>query len=79
MVAAGVIQSFTLQPVFRLYVMREDAEIIDIGRYTADFEYRDQQGKRIVEDVKSSATKTTAYRLRKRMVEALYNIEITEV
>jgi hypothetical protein len=49
-----------------------------IGRYTADFSYR--EGRRyIVEDVKSKATKTRDYVLRKKLMKALHGIEIQEV
>ena len=50
-----------------------------IGRYTADFRYK-QNGITIVEDVKSKATKTRDYMLRKKIL-ATYNppIHITEV
>lgn len=64
-----------------------------VGVYTADFAYWQKVGTEhvlprkhrltgmtyFVEDVKSSATRTTAYRLRKRIVEAQYGIEIQEV
>ena len=52
-----------------------------IGKYHADFQYYDFDKREfIVEDVKGgSATKTEAYRLRKKLVEAIYNIEIVEV
>jgi hypothetical protein len=46
--------------------------------YTADFRYVDASGAVVVEDVKSGPTKTTAYRLRKRLVETIYGITITE-
>lgn len=50
-----------------------------IGYYTADFAYH-RRGAAVVEDVKGGrATRTEAYRLRKRLVEATYGITITEV
>ena len=53
---------------------------IKIGRYTADFRYLDQSGVSIVEDVKSKATKTRDYMLRKKIL-ATYNppIHIKEI
>ena len=55
-------------------------EIIPCGVFTADFRYFDVQfGKVIIEDVKSGPTKTTAYRLRKRLVEAIHGVTISEV
>lgn len=51
-----------------------------IGYYTADFAYETKDGVPVVEDVKGgNATRTEAYRLRKRIVEAIYGIEIREV
>lgn len=51
-----------------------------VGSYRDDFSYRDLQGALIVEDVKSPATRReTAYRLRKKLVEACLGIKISEV
>jgi len=47
------------------------------GKYIADFRYK-KQGKEIIEDVKSEATRTSTYRLKKKLVEAIYGIIITE-
>jgi hypothetical protein len=38
-----------------------------------------QLGQVVIEDVKSGPTKTTAYRLRKRLVEAIHGVTISEV
>lgn len=46
--------------------------------YVADFTYK-EDGKLIVEDTKSTATKTPLYRLKKRLVAERYGIEIKEV
>lgn len=50
---------------------------IHITTYTADFVY-DSCGKIVVEDFKSPATKTEAYRLRKKLLKACYGIDILE-
>lgn len=71
--AAGKISGLTLQPRYELYVNGKK-----VGVYTADFRYVEGAAI-VVEDVKSSATKTTAYRLRKKMVEAQYGIRVVEV
>lgn len=87
---AGDIKRLELQPRFPLFVpgvippegglLPDHWTLTKIGHYTADFAYLDvKTGKRVIEDVKSSATKTTAYRLRKKFVEAQYGIEIREV
>jgi hypothetical protein len=54
--------------------------VTTIGHYTADFQYVDlTTGEIVIEDVKSSATTTEAYRLRKRLAEAIHGIAIREV
>jgi hypothetical protein len=71
----GEIRDLECHPVFRF-----DLNGVRIGRYTADFRYVDAAtGETIVEDVKSEATKTTAYRLRKRLMKAFHSIDVKEV
>ena len=49
-------------------------------RYIADFTYRDQFDRLIVEDVKSDATKKNrAYRMKKHLMKHIYGIDIKEV
>ena len=69
----GVISRLTVHPRFQLEINR-----MRIGAYTADFRYIDEHGNWVIEDVKSNATKTTAYQLRKRLMKALYGVEIKE-
>lgn len=54
---------------------------ITICTYIADFRYYDYDARHwITEDVKSEITrKNSTYRLKKKLVEAIYNIEIVEV
>lgn len=47
-------------------------------RYIADFEYV-ENGVKVVEDVKSKATVTPLYRLKRRLLAEKYGIEITEI
>ena len=70
----NIISNLEIQPVIPLMVNG-----IKIGRYTGDFKYQ-VNGKTIIEDVKSKATKTRDYMLRKKIL-ATYNppIEIIEV
>lgn len=50
-----------------------------ICKYRADFEYT-ENGARVTEDVKSKVTaKLPVYRIKKKLVEALHGITITEV
>jgi hypothetical protein len=82
---AGRISSIEIHPGFPLIVKelyREGGpEILHtVGMFHADFKYRDHRlGAWIVEDVKSTPTKTEAYRLRKRIVEAVHGITIHEI
>jgi len=78
----GVIRDLELQPRYPIVVreLKDVALWITCGHYTADFRYLETEtGAVAVEDVKSKATRTTAYRLRKRLVEAIYGIRILEV
>ncbi len=71
----GEIHDLVLQPAFTLTVAGQR-----IGTYTPDFIYRETAtGRVICEDVKSPATKTEAYGLRKKLLKALHGIEVTEV
>lgn len=70
---AGEISRLVVQPEFPILMNGKKCAV-----YRADFGFFN--GKcRIIEDVKSPATKTAVYRLKKKLVEALYNIEIHEV
>ena len=68
---SGEIDSLILQPVFPIAV--NDKKIC---KYIADFSYYAGK-KNIIEDVKGM--KTPVYRIKKKLVEAIYGIEITEV
>jgi hypothetical protein len=50
-----------------------------VANYIADFVYLDESGKKIVEDVKSEITrKNPVYRLKLKLMKAIYGIEIKE-
>jgi len=88
---AGQIRDLETQPRFPIDVVQlwqdgrwawsgPDREIIQCGVFTADFRYVETAtGQVVIEDVKSGPTKTTAYRLRKRLVEAIHGVTISEV
>jgi hypothetical protein len=85
---AGQIADLVCHPVYPLLVHLYGAAptaarvfgVVSVGRYTADFRYLNlTTGEIVVEDVKSTATKTTAYRLRKKLAEAIHGITVTEV
>ena len=70
---AGAIQDIELQPAFALVVNGHP-----IGVYRADFRYVDcETGGVVTVDVKGFRTKE--YRLKKRLVEALYPVQIVEM
>lgn len=51
-----------------------------ICTYISDFQYvLVATGKTVTEDVKSQPTKTPVYQIKKKLVEALYDIKIVEV
>lgn len=72
---AGVITNLKRQIPF---VLVEKSEYGRELKYVSDFCYW-EQGKYIVEDVKSTATKTPLYRFKKRLLAEKYGIVITEI
>lgn len=73
LLAAGEIGSLKLQPRFPLEIAGQL-----ICTYVADFAYTSHKtGKRIVEDAKGF--RTDVYRIKKKLVKAIYDIEIQEV
>ena len=76
--SAGEVKNLRRQVTFALNVNG-----IHIADYVADhvFSLKDKNGffTKIVEDVKSKATKTRAYEIKKKLVRALYGVDIQEV
>jgi Protein of unknown function (DUF1064) len=70
----GAVTDLELQPKFDLLVNG-----VKVASYIADFRYKDATGATITEDVKSPATATPVYRLKKRLMWACHRIEIKEV
>jgi len=83
--ALGQIQQLEMHPQFSIAVvelfrgLELGPSVVACGVYTADFRYVTTAGEVIVEDVKSGPTRTEAYRLRKRLVEAIHGITIREI
>jgi hypothetical protein len=80
---AGEISNLEIQPRFKLLI-NGSALKYESGRqatYVADFAYFDpSRERRIVEDVKSPATKTPLYKLKRALVEAIYPaVKIVEI
>lgn len=90
MLGAGKIRNLKLQPQFTLqesYVTPDGVRVRAI-RYVADFSYEretapDQNGMTywvtVVEDVKSRATKTEKYEIKKKLLRERFGVTITEV
>lgn len=70
---AGEISELEAHPRFSL-----DVNGVHIGNYTADASYRTPDGY-VVEDCKSAPTRTTAYKLRARLMLAIHGIAVREV
>lgn len=81
MLRAGKISDLRLQPQFTLQesYKTETGERIRAVRYTADFSYKNAEGKLVVEDVKSGPTRTKEYLRNKKMIRSKYGIDIQEV
>ena len=76
--ASGVITDLRTQVAFDLTVVSAvDGCVHRVGTWTADFDYR-RDGRRVIEDTKSPATRTEAYQLRKKMFQAQYGLTILE-
>ena len=72
--AAGEIQLLDLQPVYPLIVNG-----VQVGKYLADFRYYRKDGELVVEDVKGYSGDTSIYRLKRRIVQAQYAIQVVEI
>ena len=80
MLRAGEISDLKLQPQYTLqesYVTPEGERVRAI-RYVADFSYW-QKGEFVVEDVKSKATATAQYKLKKKLMQERFGIRVQEV
>lgn len=72
---SGQIFDLRLQPRFDLIVNGTK-----VGAYVGDFAYRTRKdGPELVEDVKSEATKTAVYKLKKALMLACHGIAVQEV
>ena len=77
---AGHISGLKLQPSFLLTAADEFGNTFDIGHYVADFEYLDETGARVVEDVKGGrATQTPLFKWKREHFEAQYGIPVSLV
>ncbi|HEY8598225.1 MAG TPA: DUF1064 domain-containing protein [Thermomicrobiales bacterium] len=68
----GVITDLRRQVRFPLVV-----EGVEVSAYIADFCY-DEAGIAVVEDWKSSGTRTALYKLKRKLMKALYDVDIKE-
>ena len=69
---AGEIKNLELQPKYPCLVNG-----VLVCTYIADFRYRLQSGREVVEDAKGA--KTDVYRIKNKLVRALYGVVIVEV
>ena len=76
-----VIHDLRLQPQFTLQesYVTPCGERVRAIRYVADFSYINAAGEYIVEDVKSKATRTPQYEMKKKMMLDRFGIRIREV
>lgn len=79
---AGHIKDLELQPKFELQAsFKKNGKTYRSINYIADFQYFSfQENKIIVEDVKSKATKTKVYEIKKKLFEKKYaDLTIKEI
>ena len=75
---SGEITDLKLQPKYPLvFIPSKGRDSVNVGSYIADFWYRKRNKDAVTEDVKGMLT--PVYRLKKKMVEAIYGITIVEV
>lgn len=81
MLQAGEISDLRLQQDFTLQeaYTTPDGERVRAIRYRADFAYQRKNGEYIVEDVKSKATRTRVYLMKRKMMLERLGIRIREV
>ena len=77
---AGAITDLKVQPEFTLIeaYTTPDGERVRALRYRADFSYK-RDGVLIVEDVKSTATRTRTYLDKRKLMREIHGIEVKEV
>ena len=78
----GEIKNLRLQVPFVLIPSQKDENRKTIERpckYIADIVYTDKDGREVVEDVKSRATRTPEYRIKRKLMLEKYKIRIREV
>ncbi len=79
---AKEIERLQLQPMFEVVACcKFHDDHLKIGEYHADFSYQElvPELRFVIEDVKSKATRTQVYQLRKKLVEIYHDIIITEI
>ena len=75
---AGEIRELELQPAYPILVKDRSGRAVLITVYLADFRYREgRDGVLRVEDVKGMIS--PIYKIKKKLVETLYGIEIREI
>jgi hypothetical protein len=79
MQAAGQITDLRRQEAFELWAWSlDDVECgTPVGHYLSDFSYM-RDGRKVVEDSKTKATRTAVYLLKRKIVAANYGITIVE-
>lgn len=79
---AGIIKNIELQKRYELIPTQrdKDGKVIEKScSYYADFVYKRCDGTVVVEDVKSSATKTPLYVIKRKLMLYKYGIRIKEI
>lgn len=73
MEAGGKIRDLVVHPKFEITIGG-----VKVCTYTADSSYWEQRKGFVIEDVKSGPTRTTAYRLKKRLMKAVLGLTVEE-
>lgn len=78
---AGLISDLCAQVRYELIpAQKRGGKVVErAATYIADFVYKDSNGQTVVEDVKSPATRTDVYKLKKKLMLWEFGIEVVEV
>ncbi|KJS40379.1 MAG: hypothetical protein VR70_05945 [Rhodospirillaceae bacterium BRH_c57] len=81
LIKTGQITDLQLHPSYKFEIDGQRLKC-DSGRsveYRADFAYTDAAGARVVEDVKSPATRTPQYKIKRALMKAVLGVHVIEV
>ena len=74
----GKIEGLLVHPPIPIKVPNPAGELVEVCKYIGDFAYA-SGAEWVIEDVKSPMSRTPVYRLKKKLVEIVTGMKITEI